>query len=227
MRQDKVRVGIIGSGFEADIHAASFQIMPEEAEVVAVASPTPGHAEALAQRYRIPRVFHDYREMLRQDDIEMVTITAPNYLHAQMTDRCSAVRKARGVREAAVHDARRGRPDDRRLPAAGRVADVRRGTLLHAQVRAGETDGRRRCVRQGLSGQAERKTLRAARRLVLGREAVWRWRADGHGLPQHRVLLLVPQPAAHSDRAVPAGHVRAPRQDAWGRQQHLHSGVRE
>ena len=27
----KVKVGIIGSQFEADIHAASFQIMPEEA----------------------------------------------------------------------------------------------------------------------------------------------------------------------------------------------------
>ncbi len=81
----RVKVGIIGSGFEADIHAESFRIMPEAAEVVAVASPTPGHAAALAARYGIPRVFSDYREMLREDDIEMVTITAPNYLHAQMT----------------------------------------------------------------------------------------------------------------------------------------------
>ncbi len=81
----KVKVGIIGSQFEADIHAASFQIMPEEAEVVAVASPTPGHPEALTERYGIPRVFHDYKEMLKEKDIEMVTITAPNYLHAQMT----------------------------------------------------------------------------------------------------------------------------------------------
>ncbi len=82
---DKVKVGIIGSQFEADIHAASFRIMSEEAEVVAVASPTPGHPEALAEKYGIPRVFHDYREMLKEDDIEMVTIAAPNYLHAQMT----------------------------------------------------------------------------------------------------------------------------------------------
>ena len=81
----KVKVGIIGSGFEADIHAASFQIMPEEAEVVAVASPTPGHAEKLAKQYNIPRFFTDYREMLKQDDIEMVTITAPNSLHCRMT----------------------------------------------------------------------------------------------------------------------------------------------
>ncbi|MGH9624620.1 MAG: Gfo/Idh/MocA family protein [Bryobacteraceae bacterium] len=81
----KVKVGIIGSGFEADIHAASFQIMPDEAEVVAVASPTPGNAEQLARKYGIERVFLDYREMLKEPDIEMVTITAPNRLHAQMT----------------------------------------------------------------------------------------------------------------------------------------------
>lgn len=81
----KVKVGIIGSQFEADIHVASFQIMPEEAEVVAVCSPTPGHPEELARKYGIPRVFHDYREMLREKDIEMVTITSPNRLHAPMT----------------------------------------------------------------------------------------------------------------------------------------------
>ena len=82
--QGKVKVGIIGSQFQADIHAAAFRIMPEEAEVVAVSSPTPGNAERLASRYGIPRVFLDYREMLREADIEMVGITAPNSLHASM-----------------------------------------------------------------------------------------------------------------------------------------------
>jgi predicted dehydrogenase len=89
----KVKVGIIGSQFEADIHAASFQIAPEEAEVVAVASPTPGNAAALAGRYGIPAVYTDYREMLARDDIEMVTIAAPNSLHAQMTADCARVGK--------------------------------------------------------------------------------------------------------------------------------------
>jgi myo-inositol 2-dehydrogenase / D-chiro-inositol 1-dehydrogenase len=83
--KDKVRVGIIGSGFEADIHAESFRLMPEEAQVVAVASPTPGNADRLAKKYNIPQVFTDYRQMLAEKDIEMVTITAPNALHAQMT----------------------------------------------------------------------------------------------------------------------------------------------
>ncbi len=85
MPNGKVKVGIIGSQFEADIHAASFKTASEDAEVVAVASPTPGNAAALAKRYGIPRVFTDYREMLKERDIEMITIAAPNKLHAQMT----------------------------------------------------------------------------------------------------------------------------------------------
>lgn len=80
----KVKVGIIGSRFEADIHATAFQIAPDEAEVVAVASPTDGSAAEFAKRHGIPGVYTDYREMLRQKDIDMVTIAAPNYLHASM-----------------------------------------------------------------------------------------------------------------------------------------------
>ena len=89
----RVKVGIIGSQFEADIQAASFRIAPEEAEVVAVASPTPGHAAEMAARYGIPRVFTDYRRMLAEKDIEMVTIAAPNTLHHAMTLDCARAGK--------------------------------------------------------------------------------------------------------------------------------------
>src|ERR1041385_5606921 len=85
MSTGRVKVGIIGSQFEADIHAESFRILPDEAEVVAVASPTPGNAEKFARRHGIRRFFTDYRQMLVETDIEMVTIAAPNKLHAQMT----------------------------------------------------------------------------------------------------------------------------------------------
>ena len=81
----KVKVGIIGSRFQADCIAASVRMMPDEAEVVAVASPSPGNAQAFAERHGIPAYYTDYREMLRDPAIEMVSITAPNRLHAQMT----------------------------------------------------------------------------------------------------------------------------------------------
>lgn len=81
----RVKVGIIGSQFEADIHAESFRLMPDEAEVVAVASPTPGNAERFAKKHKISSWFTDYRKMLADPEVEMVTIAAPNTLHAQMT----------------------------------------------------------------------------------------------------------------------------------------------
>jgi myo-inositol 2-dehydrogenase / D-chiro-inositol 1-dehydrogenase len=85
MSTGRVKVGIIGSQFEADIHAESFRILPDEAEVVAVASPTPGNAERFARKHRIPKFFTDYRQLLAEPDIEMITIAAPNALHATMT----------------------------------------------------------------------------------------------------------------------------------------------
>jgi myo-inositol 2-dehydrogenase / D-chiro-inositol 1-dehydrogenase len=92
-KDGRVKVGIIGSQFEGDIHAASFKMASEDAEVVAVASPTPGNAAALAKRYGIPSVFTDYREMIKERDIEMITIAAPNQLHAQMTADCAQAGK--------------------------------------------------------------------------------------------------------------------------------------
>ncbi|MGE3819662.1 MAG: Gfo/Idh/MocA family protein [Isosphaeraceae bacterium] len=85
MANGRVKVGIIGSRFQAECHAESFRMVADEAEVVAIASPTPGNAQRLATRYGIPRVFTDYREMLAEPDVELVTITAPNDLHAAMT----------------------------------------------------------------------------------------------------------------------------------------------
>src|SRR5438445_788750 len=45
----KVRVGMVGSRFQADCIASAVKAIPEEAELVAVASPTKGHAAAFAR----------------------------------------------------------------------------------------------------------------------------------------------------------------------------------
>ena len=81
----KVKIGIIGSRFQADCVAGAAKAVPDEVEVVAVASPTKGNAAEFAQRHGIARVHTDYRELLSDRNIELVWITAPNRLHAQMT----------------------------------------------------------------------------------------------------------------------------------------------
>jgi len=83
MPRPSVKIGIVGSQFEADIHAASIA-QGQYGEVVAVASPTPGNAARLAAEYGIPKSFTDYREMLKDPEIQMITITAPNKLHCEI-----------------------------------------------------------------------------------------------------------------------------------------------
>ncbi len=55
MKNGPVRVGIIGSQFQADCHAAAIGMIEDDMSVVAVASPTAAHAQGLADRYKIPR----------------------------------------------------------------------------------------------------------------------------------------------------------------------------
>ena len=80
----KVKVGIVGSRFQADCIAHSVK-MGDDAEVVAVASPTKGNAEAFAKRHGIARHYTDYRDLLKDKEVEMISITAPNRLHARIT----------------------------------------------------------------------------------------------------------------------------------------------
>jgi predicted dehydrogenase len=81
---DKIKVGIIGSGFIADLHAAAFQMIPN-AEVVAVASPTPGKAKHFAKERGIPNAYEDHRQLLAIKEIQLVTLCVPNYRHCAVT----------------------------------------------------------------------------------------------------------------------------------------------
>jgi myo-inositol 2-dehydrogenase / D-chiro-inositol 1-dehydrogenase len=61
--QQTVRVGLVGSQFISTIHAESLRRCPG-VELFAVASPTPGHAEAFAGRWEIPHHRTDYHAIL-------------------------------------------------------------------------------------------------------------------------------------------------------------------
>jgi len=79
-----VNVGLVGWQFVSSIHGESLKRVAQ-ANVLAVASPTPGHARAFAERHGIPHVFTDYRKMLEMDEIDLVVLGLPNYLHCQAT----------------------------------------------------------------------------------------------------------------------------------------------
>ena len=74
----KVRVGIVGAKFAADIHCHSYS-RNDLAEVVAIADIA--DASELMQKWSIPDYHKDYREMFARDDIDLVSVCVPNFLH--------------------------------------------------------------------------------------------------------------------------------------------------
>jgi predicted dehydrogenase len=80
----KVKVGIIGSQFISHIHTISLKRCAQ-AEVFAVASPTPGNAKNFAQKHSIPNHFTDYRKVLEMPEIDMIVLGVPNDLHCRFT----------------------------------------------------------------------------------------------------------------------------------------------
>jgi len=89
-----VRVGLIGSGFITAIHHEALQSVAR-AEVVAVASPTPGHAQRFAADRKIARHFTDYRSMLDLKDVDLVVLGLPNDLHCEVT--CQAAQAGKHI----------------------------------------------------------------------------------------------------------------------------------
>lgn len=81
---ETVRVGLIGSGFITAIHHEALRRVPG-AEVLAVASPTPGRAERFAAERGIPRHFNDYRALLDLSEIDLVVLGLPNDHHCEAT----------------------------------------------------------------------------------------------------------------------------------------------
>src|ERR1051325_9643169 len=79
----KRRLGVIGAGGFAEIcHVPGLQSHPR-AEVVALCGRRFDHARAMADRLRGPDVHTDYRELCARDDLDGVTITTPNAVHAE------------------------------------------------------------------------------------------------------------------------------------------------
>lgn len=80
----KVGVGLIGSQFISTIHARSL-LHCNQAELIAVASPTPGNAAKFAESFNMPHSFTDVHRMLAMPEIDMVIIGAPNFVHCELT----------------------------------------------------------------------------------------------------------------------------------------------
>lgn len=78
-----VRIGVIGVGFGAKVHIPAYQA--EGLEVVAVCARRAERGADAADRFGVPNVFTDHREMLKMPGLDAVTVASPRPLHYEMT----------------------------------------------------------------------------------------------------------------------------------------------
>jgi predicted dehydrogenase len=123
----EVRVGLVGTGFVAELHMYAYKrVYGVGAEVVAAVS-RGDQVEAFAKKHQIARTSRDYRALLADPAIDVVDICTPPALHAQMI--VDAVRAGKHVICEKPFTGYFGRPGDpapigRKVPKAAMYEHV-------------------------------------------------------------------------------------------------------
>src|SRR5262245_30163597 len=80
----KVRVGLVGCGFAAELHMHAYKrVYGVDAHVTAVDA-RGDHVLDFAKKHQVPRTYRDGPSLLADKDIDVVDICTPPALHANM-----------------------------------------------------------------------------------------------------------------------------------------------
>jgi predicted dehydrogenase len=80
---NKIKAGIIGTGFIGPTHIEAIRRLGF-VEVVGIAESNPEMAVRKASELGIPKAYGDFREMLKDDEIQVIHNCTPNHLHYQI-----------------------------------------------------------------------------------------------------------------------------------------------
>ena len=83
-RDHTINIGVIGAGFARTTQIPGFRACAG-ARVVAIASGHRENAERVAREFDIEHVASDWREVVRRDDVSLISIVTPPATHMEMT----------------------------------------------------------------------------------------------------------------------------------------------
>lgn len=81
-----IRVAIVGTGNISNAHIKAYLAFPKRCRIVALVDIFPEKAEEKKRRYGLTdaQVYDDHRRILDRDDIDLVDICTPPYVHAEI-----------------------------------------------------------------------------------------------------------------------------------------------
>ena len=79
--REPLRVGVVGLGYAGEQHLKNFVKMPN-VEAVALAGLEEGRLRELGGLYGVRNLYKSWEELVARDDLDVVSIGAPNHLHA-------------------------------------------------------------------------------------------------------------------------------------------------
>lgn len=123
MPNDTLRVGVVGLGWAGETHIKAYLQQPG-VEVVAIADPAEARLGQIAAIYNIENYFADYKDLVTRDDIDVVSVATPNFLHAPVT--IAALEHGKHVlcEKPLARSSAEAEAMVRAATAAGRVLDV-------------------------------------------------------------------------------------------------------
>jgi predicted dehydrogenase len=77
---DRLRVGVVGSGI-GQSHIQAYQSLPNLFEVTAICDINQVTASDVAETYGISRAVTDLVDLCRMDDLDVIDLCTPSYLH--------------------------------------------------------------------------------------------------------------------------------------------------
>ena len=235
-----LRVGIVGFGWMGQVHARAYARLrhhypdsPLVPELVAVADPAENRRTEATAAYGFGTAYADWAELVRRDDLDLVSITGPNFVH----------------RDVAVAVAQAGRhlwlekPAGRNVAETREIADAARAAGIQSAVgfnyrNAPAVDRARQLIGDGRLGRIEHVTVRLLADYAAHPDAGLTWRflnaqagsgvlgdlvSHGVDLARHLVgeiealvadratfLATRPRVEATADRSAPAQGERGP-----------------
>ncbi|WNS43996.1 Gfo/Idh/MocA family oxidoreductase [Paenibacillus sp. MMS20-IR301] len=83
---NKLKYALIGAGGNAEKKHIHGYLALEDVEVAAICDIDAGKAARMAEKYNVPGVYTDYKEMFAHERPDIVSIVTPNFLHAEITE---------------------------------------------------------------------------------------------------------------------------------------------